>query len=151
MPQGQNALGPEYAVRVICLTMPKRPKFEAEDPAASEIQRLAGERLRAIRLIANINQTEIAEIIGVDQSTWSKWENGKREPSLLAVIRFASRAQASLDLIYLGVPTGSNPLLVQLLRASAPGLLVPEPTDTVVDMDTVIASYRSTIQQTATD
>jgi len=40
-------------------------------------------------------------------------------------------------------------VLVQLLRLSAPHLLAPDPTRKAADTDTALASYRSSIQETA--
>ena len=91
--------------------MPKRPAKQSDDTAATELRRQTGARLRAIRELAGIKQAEISGVLGVDQSTWSKWETGIREADLLTVVKFAARAQASLDLIYCGLPGGSNPAL----------------------------------------
>lgn len=108
---------------------------------------MTGLRLRAIRTLAGIRQEELSEIVGVDQSTWSKWEKGKRQPDLFTITKFAARSQASLDLIYRGVPGDTNPLLVRLLRATHPELLASEPIDTPPDKDTATASYRDAIRQ----
>lgn len=148
MPQWQNALGQEYSAPGISDGMPKRPKDEPTlSPADSETQRLIGRRLGAIRKLAGIRQTEISDLLGFDQSTWSKWESGKRTPNLFRVIQFAARAKVSLDFIYSGRLTTTHPALAKLLRVSVPELLAPEPNDTDPSTDTAIASYRNAIHQ----
>lgn len=151
MPQGQIALGPIYTARGIPDFMPKRTDPDAIDPADSEFYRLAGLRVRAIRKLSGYKQTQIAELLEVDQSTWSKWETGKRMPRLTKMAAFAGRAKTSLELIYLGVPVATHPALVRLLRASVPQLLVPEPIDTDHDKGTDLASYRDSIRQEGED
>lgn len=127
--------------------MPKRRPDDIIDPADSEFYRLAGLRLRAVRKLSGLNQTRIAKLLGVDQSTWSKWETGKRIPSVTKVAKFAARAQTSLELIYCGAPVATHPALVRLLREAAPQLLAPEPTDTAQNKDTDLAAYRNSIRQ----
>lgn len=151
MPQGQFALGREYYGTGMVVLMPNSPDDGAIDPADTEFFRLAGLRLRAIRKLAGVNQTVIAGRLSVDQSTWSKWETGKRIPNPAKVAKFAGRAKASLDLIYRGLPVGTHPLLLRLLRASSPDLVAAEPSDTEPSMDTELASYRSSIHQALED
>jgi transcriptional regulator with XRE-family HTH domain len=151
MPQGQIALGLKYIAQGISLDMPNRPDSDAVAPADVPFYRLAGKRLQAIRKLAGVNQTEIAALLEVDQSTWSKWETGKRIPKLDKVIRFVARAQASLDLIYRGDPGGANPTLVALLRLSHPELLAREPIGTEPSRGTALASYRNSIQRNPAD
>lgn len=127
--------------------MTKRPENDAVDPVDSDFFRLVGERIRAIRKLGGENQTEVATLMGVDQSTWSKWETGKRIPNPARMARFVARAKASLDLIYRGVPANTHPALVRLLRAAHPELVEPEPTDRGPDTGTDLASYRSSIPQ----
>lgn len=120
--------------------MDERPTTEDIDLTFRRISA----RLRAIRKIAGIRQVDLAQICGVDQSTWSKWENGTRAPDLLPVMRFALRAKASLDLILLGRPTTSQPDLIRTLRRLYPELLAP---DTVPDPHTDSQeSYRKSIR-----
>lgn len=126
--------------------MPKQTRQMTTEPAASEMQRQAGARIRAIRELANASQESISEVIGVDQSTWSKWERGDRMPEVYAMTKFAARSRATLDLIYCGRPEASHPTLIRLLRVKVPHLLVAAPTNTDQDMDTALASYRAAIE-----
>lgn len=38
--------------------------------------------LRAWREQKNLTQEDVAKLVGVDQATWSNWENNKRRPGL---------------------------------------------------------------------
>lgn len=143
MPQGQNGLCIYSRIIGEFSPMPKNAHSAELDPATSEIQTQTGQRIRAIRRIAGMKQGPIAELCGADQSQWSRWERGDRLAELLPMIRFARRAQASLDLIYRGLPAGANPLLVRLLRIEVPELVAPEHTEQDKDMD--LAVYRSSI------
>lgn len=131
--------------------MPKRPDDIAGVPAASETQRQAGLRIRAIRALAGVTQEQICEVLGVDQSTWSKWERGERLPDLFVMSRFAARARTSLDLIYRGELSGTHPELRRLLLLRIPELLAPVRRDTDQDMDRAQASYRAAIDPVLSD
>lgn len=131
--------------------MPKTAKSQIRDATVSETQRQTGLRIKAIRTLAGLNQGEIAAACGADQAQWSRWERGTRLADILVMLRFARRAQASLDLIYRGVPIGTNPALVQLLRVAHPNLLAPDPTRMDQDTDTALTSYRDAIHQDAAD
>ena len=47
------------------------------------------EKIRALREAKGLSQTELAEALGVDQTTISAWENGKAEPTLFNLRRLA--------------------------------------------------------------
>lgn len=149
MPQGQNGLSQTVLDQGTIRTMPKQAKSVVSDPAMSEIQRQTGERIRAIRELAGLNQGDIAVACGADQSQWSRWERGIRMAEIVVMLRFARRAQVSLDLIYRGIPSGTNPALARLLQEAVPHLLAPDPTRTGSDRDTALASYRSAIHRDA--
>lgn len=125
--------------------MTNRPDDDTIDPVDSEFFRRAGARIRAIRKLGGENQTAVARLMGVDQSTWSKWETGKRIPNPARIAKFVARAKTSLDLIYRGLPVSTHPALIRLLRIAAPGLVAPEPIDKGPDTDMDLASYRSSI------
>lgn len=128
--------------------MPKRVKNQMEDPAVSEMQRRAGLRIRAIRDLGGATQEDMQTLLGVDQTTWSKWERGERMPDVAIMAKFAARSKTSLDLIYRGMPIGTHPALLHLLRLAAPHLIDPETTGTAPDKDTALASYKSAIDLT---
>jgi transcriptional regulator with XRE-family HTH domain len=125
--------------------MPKKSKAIVVDAATSDTMKRSGKRLAAIRGLAGLTQEQVAALLGVDQSQWSRWERGIRPADPLVMVKFVSRARATLDLIYRGVTIGSHPDLVKLLEASVPDLLVREPSDTDQGTDTALASYRNSI------
>lgn len=44
-----------------------------------------GKQIKQIRKRLSFTQKQLAELIGVDQVSVNRWENGKRKPSKLAV------------------------------------------------------------------
>ena len=62
----------------ISTTMPaKKPKRELKKPP---LRRMSGEELRNWRIRHDLSQAELAELLGVDQTTISAWEKEKRVP-----------------------------------------------------------------------
>lgn len=104
-----------------------------------------GKRLRAIRDLAGVTQEALCELLGVDQSTYSKWEKGKRVPDVLVMTAFAARFKTSLDFLYRGAPIGMHPDLVHLLRTGYPSLVADMPTDMDQGRDMALSSYRAAI------
>lgn len=147
MPQGQNGLRPERHIEGMLLPMPKQAKVKLEDAGVTKRQIQTGLRLRAIRKLAGFNQGPIAELCGADQSQWSRWEKGERPAEVEVMRRFARRAKTSLDLIYDGLPVGTDPTLLRLLRVKIPELLQSDPTYMDQDTDTAQASYRKSIRR----
>ena len=49
-----------------------------------------------------LGQTELAEALGMDQSTLNKIENGKRPPSVFNIIALANRLRISTDYLLRG-------------------------------------------------
>lgn len=66
-------------------------------------------RIRALRLEHGLRQIDLAEKIGVLQSTISQWENGKIEPDIEALIKIASLFETSIDNV-LGEETPRPPV-----------------------------------------
>lgn len=54
-------------------------------------------RLREIRKRCGITQMQLAEIIGVDQSTISQWETGHALPSLKIAVKLANALGCKVD------------------------------------------------------
>ena len=48
------------------------------------------QRLKELRLKKRLTQTELGEKVGVKQSTFTNWENGKREPNFETLLKLAS-------------------------------------------------------------
>ena len=54
-------------------------------------------RLRELRVSKGMNQTEIAEFLGMQQNQYSRYERGERELPMHLFIKLASHYQVSLD------------------------------------------------------
>ena len=57
-------------------------------------------RLKELRLKKGLTQTELGEKVGVKQSTFTNWENGKREPNFETIIKIADLLEVSLDWLF---------------------------------------------------
>lgn len=56
-----------------------------------------GDRIKLHRERRGLTQTELADRIGVTESTICKWEKGMREPSLINAISVADSFNMTLD------------------------------------------------------
>ncbi len=54
-------------------------------------------RLRELRLGAGCNQTEIADLLDMQQNQYSRYERGERELPMHLFIRLAKHYQVSID------------------------------------------------------
>ena len=54
-------------------------------------------RLRELRVGAGLNQTEIADILGMQQNQYSRYERGERELPMHQFVVLAQHYQVSLD------------------------------------------------------
>lgn len=59
-------------------------------------------KLKELRKNSALTQQEIAEVIGVDRSSYSYYENGKASPSLQVLIKIAKVFNVTLDYIIFG-------------------------------------------------
>ncbi len=57
-------------------------------------------RLKEIRVLRGMTQQEVADALGCDVSTYNRYENGKREPSLRCMHDLAGIFQVSLDYMF---------------------------------------------------
>lgn len=55
------------------------------------------QRMKSLRKSKNLNQVEIAEVIGTSQSYYAQYENGKRELPFIRAIALAKFYNISLD------------------------------------------------------
>lgn len=60
-------------------------------------RKILGENIRKLRLARRIKQSELAEILGVQQMVVSLWENGKRSPSVNKLVEMSLFFERSLD------------------------------------------------------
>ena len=69
-------------------------KFQNSD---KEYLILLGNHIRQIRLSKKISQTEIAYRCGFDKSNYNTIEAGKRNPTIITLIKIASALEVSLE------------------------------------------------------
>ena len=67
-----------------------------------------GEKLKNLRLSANLTQEQFAEIIGVSRTAVAKWENGYAEPTLQNIVRISEIFDVGTDYL-LGVKRKREP------------------------------------------
>ena len=60
---------------------------------------LVTERIKELMRTENLNQTALAEKIGVKQNTVSSWVLGKKEPSIASLWALADYFQTDIDFI----------------------------------------------------
>jgi len=80
--------------------MPKKP-FRTEGESADYLAAV-GRRLAWFREVVGWTQVDLARAAGVDQSTWAKYESGKRLASVSHVARLCGPLGLSLDYVYRG-------------------------------------------------
>ena len=56
-----------------------------------------GDKIKQLRMKAGLTQIELASKIGTDQPLLTRWENGKKHPSLPNLIKIAEIFNISLD------------------------------------------------------
>jgi transcriptional regulator with XRE-family HTH domain len=77
-----------------------RAMSKAERP--SEMKRQAGLRLRAAREHLQLNQENMANMLGCTRTALTNWENGDRLPDVAAMVRLYQRTGITLEWIYAG-------------------------------------------------
>lgn len=76
------------------------------DRDTADQMREIGRRLQATRQALGLKQEDLASSIGVNRTTYTNWETGKRLPDPLAIGRLATRYGTTMDWIYLGDMSG---------------------------------------------
>ena len=56
-------------------------------------------RLRDLREDADLTQTQLVELLGMHKTTYTNYEQGKREPPFELIIRLAKLYNVSIDYI----------------------------------------------------
>lgn len=62
--------------------------------------------IAACRVNAGMNQTEFAQVLGVDRSTVANWESGKTEPTVTLLRKISEVSGVPMDFIF--CPRGLN-------------------------------------------
>lgn len=65
---------------------------------------LQGERIKAMRERAGLNQTDFAEMFGVSQQAIGTWEKGKSTPKVHSLASMCQRFDVSMDHLVFGSP-----------------------------------------------
>ncbi len=71
------------------------------------MKKLFGERLKQLRIAADEMQTDLAEVLKVDNSMVSLWENGKNYPEVNKLIEIAYHYGVSVDYL-LGISSNKT-------------------------------------------
>lgn len=83
------------------------------------------EQLKLLRKRLKWTQADVASRIGVDRSTYTKYENGQSEPSLDIIQRLADLFEVSIDTLIVGsipAPSSPNGVIVPVLGDVAGGI-----------------------------
>ena len=70
--------------------------------STDQTKRLIGLRIRHLRKALGLTQTQIADLLWVEQTAWSNWEVGIRLPDVYAMSRWCDLHGVTLDYIYRG-------------------------------------------------
>lgn len=65
-------------------------------------------RLRELRVSKKLKQKDLAEFLGLDRTTYAKYETGDSEPTFETIIKLANYYEVTTDYI-LGVTSDRNP------------------------------------------
>lgn len=96
-----------------------RPARSSADRA---LMRQIGERLRWVREELQLTQQQVADMIGLDHSTWCYYEQGKRFPDPLRMPAICARLNVDTDFLLRGSLNGVERNLAILLAARHPEL-----------------------------
>jgi len=92
-------------------------------PEAREMMIHVGERLRWVREVHGKSQAEMAEIVGVTQTAWGKWELGQRTPDRYKLPEVVARLRISIDYLLGNTLEGVERSLALRLAAAHPELV----------------------------
>jgi transcriptional regulator with XRE-family HTH domain len=98
------------------------------DDADREIMAAMGERLRWVREALGMSQEQIAILVGVHQTSWSKYELGQRMPHPAHVIRFCGKLHITVPYLLSGKLEDVGRDLAIHLAARHPELVPPTST-----------------------
>ena len=99
-----------------------RPARTSADRA---LMKEMGERLKWVREALGRSQEEMAEAIGLHQTSWSLYERGQRWPDQFEVIRLIAKLQITREYLLEGDLQGVERELAIRLAAQHPELVPP--------------------------
>lgn len=81
-----------------------------------------GQRLRWVREALDLSQTQIADLVGINQTTWSLYERGARLPDHFRIPQLCGKLRISTGYLLSGDLDGVEPRLAIALAAHHPSL-----------------------------
>jgi len=69
------------------------PRYRRKSP------KKLGEKMRQVRVWLDMTQEEVAEKLGTDSGSISRYERGLRDPSLLELLAFSRMSGAGMELL----------------------------------------------------
>ena len=88
-------------------------KYDPDDTGILSLD--VGIRLEKLREIHGMGQEEMADVAGLEQSGYSRIENGQRLLKPEHAIDFAERCQVTVDWIYRGITMGLSDYVIEKL------------------------------------
>lgn len=97
--------------------------FMAAKNRSPSVKQVVGQRLRTLRAAMNLQQQELARILGVSQQTLSGWETGRDTVDPLALARFATQYSIGVNWVWLGTLNDLPAELAAEIRRRRPDLV----------------------------
>ena len=89
----------------IILTSVDVDNFDTYNEVNSGVTVMIGKKLKVLRELKKLKQSDIAEMLGVSRTTYTQYETEKSEPDLKTVLKLAKFFSVSVDqLLLLGEP-----------------------------------------------
>lgn len=103
------------------------------------------EQLKILRKRMGLTQAEVASKLGIDRSTYAKYETGQSEPNLEMINKISALYDTSLDLLITGTsaPTSTGGKWVPVLGEVAAGIPI-EAVEDIVDYEEIDAALAAT-------
>lgn len=84
--------------------MSKRQTSPEHDAARDKMRRAVGYRLRLVRRVLDLTQSEFARPAGISSNAYSMIESGDRLPSIEVAVALCEAYRISMDWIFRGEP-----------------------------------------------
>ena len=103
------------------------------------------EQLKILRKRMGLTQAEVASKLGIDRSTYAKYETGQSEPNLEMINKISTLYDTSLDLLITGTsaPTSTGGKWIPVLGEVAAGIPI-EAVEDIVDYEEIDAALAAT-------
>lgn len=103
------------------------------------------EQLKILRKRMGLTQAEVASKLGIDRSTYAKYETGQSEPNLEMINKISTLYDTTLDLLITGTsaPTSTGGKWIPVLGEVAAGIPI-EAVEDIVDYEEIDAALAAT-------